>query len=186
MRKEDFNILIADDDPSVRDLVADFLSSEGYTVDTAADGEEAVEKVLYSSYPLVIADIRMPGASGLQVLEKVLSRDPDASVILITAYATLDSAIKAVEDGAYDYVMKPFRMDELAVTVGNAFLKAGLLEENRYLLSKIRNDNGGDPLERLERLSRLRTNGVVTEDEFTALKEKVIDGIHAKPAGPGC
>jgi len=176
MEKKDFRVLIADDDESVRDVVADVVAREGYTVDTAEDGSEALSKILHGGFHLIITDLKMPGASGLEILKQTLSLDPDASVVIITAYATLHSALEAVKEGAYDYVTKPFRLDEMLVTVGNAFKRAQLIEQNRFLLGKLRGGvQDGDTLTRLERLAKLRELGVLDEAEFRELKARILE-----------
>lgn len=179
MEKSDFRILIADDDSSVRDVVRDMLMREGYVVDQAVDGRDAQGRILAGSYHLIITDLMMPGADGLSVLKSALSLDPDTSVVIITAYATLQSALEAVREGAYDYVTKPFRLEEMLVTVGNAYKRTRLIQQNRFLLGKLKEQgrNPNDPVVRLERLSKLKEHGFVDEDEFYALKEKVIDAI---------
>lgn len=183
MEKNDFRILIVDDDESVREVVCDMLSREGYFVDVAQDGRDAQARILEGSYHLIITDLMMPGADGLEVLKSALSLDPDTSVIIITAYATLQSALEAVREGAYDYVTKPFRLEEMLVTVGNAFKRAKLIEQNAFLLGKLKEMGRikNDPVQRLERLSKLKNQGFVDEEEFYALKEQVIDSLDGNP-----
>jgi two-component system response regulator PilR (NtrC family) len=177
MEKRDFRVLIADDDESVRDVVADIITREGYKVDTATDGNQAMDRILHGRFDLIITDLKMPGASGLDVLKRALSLDPDTSVVIITAFATLQSALEAVHEGAYDYVTKPFRLEEMLVTVGNAFKRTQLIAQNRFLLEKLRGgSDNGDTISSLERLARLRELGVVDEEEFARLKEKIMNG----------
>lgn len=172
---------MADDDESVRNLVADIISREGYSVETANDGSEALNKVLHGGFHLIITDLKMPGASGLEILKRTLTLDPDASVVIITAYATLHSALEAVKDGAYDYVTKPFRLEEMLVTVGNAFKRASLIEQNRFLLGKIRGGEGDcDTLNSLERLVKLKELGVLAEPEFNDLKSRILKAAKEK------
>jgi len=175
MEKSDFRVLIADDDESVRDVVKDVIAREGFTVTSASDGTDALSKILHGGFHLIISDLKMPGASGLEILKRSLSLDPDASVVIITAYATLHSALEAVKEGAYDYVTKPFRLDEMLVTVGNAYKRAQLIEQNRFLLGKLRGGvNEGDTLSSLERLVKLKELGVLNEGEFAELKERIL------------
>ena len=176
-------ILIVDDDESVRDVVKDMLVREGYVVDVAVDGRDAQARILEGAYHLIITDLMMPGADGLEVLKSALSLDPDTSVIIITAYATLQSALEAVREGAYDYVTKPFRLEEMLVTVGNAFKRTKLIEQNHFLLGKLKEVGRmkNDPVRRLERLSKLKAQGFVNEDEFYALKAEVIDTVNENP-----
>lgn len=182
MEKSDFRVLVADDDESVRDVVNDVIAREGYTVTSAPDGTEALSKILHGAFHLIITDLKMPGASGLEILKRSLSLDPDASVVIITAYATLHSALEAVKEGAYDYVTKPFRLDEMLVTVGNAFKRAQLIEQNRFLLGKLRGGvNDGDTLSSLERLVKLKELGVLDETEFAELKERILADSRKAP-----
>lgn len=183
MEKNEFRIMVVDDDESVREVVRDMLVREGYVVDTAVDGRDAQARILAGGYHLIITDLMMPGADGLEVLKSALSLDPDTSVIIITAYATLQSALEAVREGAYDYVTKPFRLEEMLVTVGNAFKRTKLILQNHFLLGKLKEaaSRKYDPVQRLERLSKLRAQGFVNDDEFFALKERVIDTIHDAP-----
>jgi len=183
MEKNDFRILVVDDDESVREVVKDMLTREGFVVDTATDGRDAQARILGGAYHLIITDLMMPGADGLEVLKSALSLDPDTSVIIITAYATLQSALEAVREGAYDYVTKPFRLEEMLVTVGNAFKRTKLIQQNHFLMGKLKEANirQYDPVKRLERLSKLKEQGFVNDDEFFALKEKVIDSLDEAP-----
>ncbi len=175
MEKEEFRILVADDDESVRDLLSDIIIREKYTVETAADGSEALTRILHSQFHLIITDLKMSGATGLEILKRAVSLDPDTSVVIITAYATIQSALKAVKEGAYDYVTKPFRMDEMLVTIGNAYRRAQLIEQKNSLLANIRGKRKeDDPLNSLERLVKLKKMGAIDESEFAALKNRVI------------
>ncbi len=184
MEKHDFKILVADDDESVREVVSDIISREGFAVDSAEDGTDALTKILKGRYHLIITDLKMPGADGLEILKRSLSLDPDTSVVIITAYATLQSALEAVKEGAYDYVTKPFRLEELLVTVGNAFKRAQLIDQNKFLLDKLRGeDTRLDSLNSLERLARLKESGIIDDAEFMALKSKIMDSLHGSNAG---
>ena len=175
MEKDEFRVLVADDDESVRDLVSDIVIREGYTVETAADGSEALTRILNSRFHLIITDLKMPGATGLAILKRALSLDPDTSVVIITAYATIKSALEAVKEGAYDYVTKPFRMDEMLVTVWNAYKRAQLIDQNHSLLANLRGKRkGNNMLHSLERLAKLKKLGVLDDPEFIALKNKII------------
>ena len=186
MDKSEFKILVADDDENVMEVVRDMLTREGYIVEVAVDGRDAQARILEGAYHLIITDLVMPHVDGLTVLKSALSLDPDTAIIIITAYATLQSALEAVREGAYDYVTKPFRLEEMLVTVGNAFKRAKLIQQNKFLLGKLREsgNNKGDPVTRLERLSKLKDGGFVSEDEFYALKGQVIDTFYENSEGP--
>jgi len=106
-------ILIVDDEKSMRDFLKILLSKEGYEVVTAADGEEALNVLADTTVNLVISDIRMPGIDGLELLATIKDRDDDIPVIMITAFASPNDAVQAMKSGAYDYISKPFNVDEI-------------------------------------------------------------------------
>ena len=110
-------ILIVDDEKIVRESLFHWFEEEGYDVSTAENGEEALKKFEKGKYDLFLLDMKMPGISGLELLKKIKEADADSIVILITAFASVPSAITALKDGAYDYVTKPVDPDELAVVL---------------------------------------------------------------------
>lgn len=131
-------ILIVDDERSMREFVSILLRKQGYTVELATSGEEAVEALDQQDFDLVLTDLKMPGISGLEVLEHAKRRDPSTQVILMTAYATSDTAVQAMKRGARDYVTKPFKVDELLVQVEKALEVRHLERENFYLKQELR------------------------------------------------
>ncbi len=106
-------ILVVDDDESLREFLEILLQKEGYRVVTAATGEEALERLDEEDVSLVISDIRMPGMDGVSLLKAIKGRWPEIPVVLITAFASMDSAVDAMKEGAWDYLTKPFRIEEL-------------------------------------------------------------------------
>jgi len=110
-------ILIVDDELIVRESLGGWLERDGHTVDKAASGEEALEKCANTRYDILLLDIKMEGMSGLDVLKKVKENDPDVSVVMITAYGSIPSAIEAMKSGAHEYLLKPFDPDELIVLI---------------------------------------------------------------------
>src|SRR5262245_26446818 len=106
-------ILIVDDEPSIRKVLTAHLHKFGYEVDAAVDGDEAISRLRNDLYHLVVSDLRMPGTDGMALLAWVQDNQPGLPVILITAHGTVDSAVQALKQGAYDYVSKPFDRDEL-------------------------------------------------------------------------
>jgi DNA-binding NtrC family response regulator len=110
-------ILIVDDELIVRESLGGWLERDGHTVDKAASGEESLEKFEKTHYDIILLDIKMEGMSGLDVLKKVKELDPDVSVVMITAYGSIPSAIEAMKSGAYEYLLKPFDPDELMVLI---------------------------------------------------------------------
>jgi two-component system NtrC family response regulator len=126
-------ILVVDDDASQRRLIEFWLKEEGYDVATAPDGHGGLQEFTEKSPALVITDIRMPGLSGLDLLGRIKSLNPDTPVILITAFGTVGDAVGAMKLGAADYVLKPLNPEELKVNVQRALQHQQLLDENRYL-----------------------------------------------------
>ena len=130
-------ILIVDDERIVRDSLKHWFEDEGYSIETAEDGQIALKKFDKGKYDLMLLDMKMPGMSGLELLEKVKKIDVDVIVILITAFASVPTAIQALKLGAYDYVTKPVDPDELNHLVKNALEKKKLKSENVALKEKI-------------------------------------------------
>jgi len=134
-----FRVWIADDDDDFREALGKSLAQEKRSIRLFANGEELIEALKRdSSFDIIIADLLMPVVDGLQVLEKARKSNPDGVVIIMTGYASLDTAIQAIRGGAYDYIRKPFKLDELEVIVKNAGEKIALIRENRRLLQKLK------------------------------------------------
>ncbi|MGB5107045.1 MAG: sigma-54 dependent transcriptional regulator [Candidatus Zixiibacteriota bacterium] len=130
-------ILLADDDSALRRVLEFKLKKHGYDVVAVCDGEEALTRVKDNSYDLLLADIRMPKLTGIELLEKVRSVEPSLKVILMTAYATVPQAVEAVKLGAFDYLTKPFEDDQLLLTIEKALKFKRLEDENRRLKSEL-------------------------------------------------
>ena len=126
-------VLIVDDEKSMRDLLSITLEKEGYDVETAAGGELAIEMLHREMVDAVITDLRMPKVDGLQVLRAAKESSPDIAVIVITAVASTETAVEAMKLGAYDYITKPFKLDEVNLIVRNALERKRLRDENLYL-----------------------------------------------------
>ena len=110
-------ILIVDDELIMRESLCGWLERDDYQVDTAASGEEALAKLAQSRMDIMLVDIKMEGISGLEVLQAVKESDPDVAVVMITAYGSIPTAIEAMKNGAYDYMLKPFDPNELGVLI---------------------------------------------------------------------
>ncbi|NBV51864.1 response regulator, partial [bacterium] len=106
-------ILVVDDEESIREFFQIMLKREGYEVIAAANGREGLEALKKSQVDMIISDIQMPEVSGLEFLTKVKEQDPDAVVVMITAFGSTETAIEAMKLGAHDYVQKPFKIDEV-------------------------------------------------------------------------
>ncbi len=134
-----FQIWIAEDDDEFRETLGKSLVHENREIHLFSDGGELLEFLKKDpSFDIIIADLLMPGVDGLQVLEKSKKYNPDGTVIIMTGYASLDTAIQAIRGGAYDYIRKPFKLDEIEVIVKNACEKITLVRENRRLLQRLR------------------------------------------------
>lgn len=142
MRSNNFRILITDDDGDLRELLTEAVKNWGYEVSVAKDGEEALRKLRMERYDIVITDLMMPGMDGLTLLKKIKELDKEILVIIITGYATIETAVKAIETGAYDYIAKPFRLDELMIVIKNACERLRLTSQNKALLEELRTAYG--------------------------------------------
>ncbi|MDA8215879.1 MAG: endopeptidase La [Nitrospiraceae bacterium] len=116
-------ILVVDDEEIARKNLTHILTKENYAVAIASDGEEASKELEASEFDVVITDLKMPGMDGMEILEKIRTRHPDTKVIMITGYATVPSAVEAMQKGAFHYISKPFKLDEVRSTVRNALEK---------------------------------------------------------------
>ena len=127
------SILVVDDEEIVRDSLASWLQEDGYRVDTAPDGPTALAKLAQQPYDILLVDLKMPGMDGMQVLAQAKSLQPDAPLIIMTAYATVDTAVQAMKQGAYDYLVKPFEAEELSLLIGKLTDTQALRRENVLL-----------------------------------------------------
>ncbi len=131
-------IHIIDDEPIIHEVLGDLLTAEGYEVEMSSSGEEALTKHSSQAFDLVLLDLLMPGMDGIEVLKKLKKIDPYAVITIITAYASVESAISAMKTGAFDYVQKPFKHDELLLTVRRAIEHRRLQEENLRLKDELK------------------------------------------------
>ncbi|MFZ0241398.1 MAG: sigma-54 dependent transcriptional regulator [Desulfobacterales bacterium] len=126
-------ILIVDDERIMRESLADWLARDGYAVETAASGEEALDKSKVTRYDIMLVDIKMGGMSGMEVLRQVKSEDADVAVVMITAYGSVSTAIEAMKNGAHDYLLKPFDPNEMGLLIEKIISQQAQLRENVYL-----------------------------------------------------
>ncbi len=187
MEKKGIKILVVDDDEIIRDVIASLLSGEGYSIRPARDGLEAKSILETEKIDLIITDLRMPGADGIEVLKEAVKRDPNRAVIILTAYGTLDTALKAIGGGAYDYMTKPFKMEELIIRVNHACERTLQLMKIKALSKCLREILGGivmfkrsearhpriimDWVDHIEHLANL---DVLDKAEASLIKERLI------------
>ncbi len=133
------DVLIVDDEPEIRELLVESFRDHGFETSTAADGRAAISAIERdpSRYRLIITDLQMPGADGLAVLRAAKAANPSCYVVIVTGYASLDSAIQAVRHGAYDYLTKPFSMGQIDVLVQRMTDRLALEAENRQLARQL-------------------------------------------------
>ncbi len=132
MNKTSAHLLVVDDDPVTVDLLKEVLSKEGIEVSTALSGEQAVVLGLDNLFDLVITDVRMGEKDGMEVLRFFKKNAPETTVIMITAFGSIETAIEAIREGAYDYISKPFKLDEIKFTVQRALEQRKLIQENKF------------------------------------------------------
>ncbi len=132
-----YKILIVDDELSVRASLEEWFTEDGFQVVTAESAEDALMKMHSGPYDLILLDIKMPGMDGITLQGKIKEIDPNAMIIIITAYASVDTAVKALKQGAFDYITKPFDPDDLSNLVNNALKQKHLSDENQRLREKI-------------------------------------------------
>ena len=235
MQNDKIDVLIVDDDKTLCKMLEDMLSKEGQlNVTSAHDGLDATQKIKEKKFDLILTDLMMPGVDGIEVLRVAKEIDDNVHVIIVTGFASLETAMEAIKKGAYDYITKPFRLEEIKVAVENVCEKIRLVRENQelvdsltmayndiedlkesrdglnmkvdtinekmeerqgqlvenftslqtlpnglppsYYLRRRRSDKGYVLLE-LEKLGKLRAEGVITEEEFQSCKHKFLRGI---------
>jgi two-component system response regulator PilR (NtrC family) len=137
-------VLVVDDEQSMRELLAIMLRQAGYDVTLADGGEAAVERLKAEAFDLVVTDLRMRKVDGLAVLKAAKEHAPRTVVLVVTAFASTETAVEAMKLGAYDYVTKPFKLDELKLTIGNALERRRLQDENQELKRQLRRERGFD------------------------------------------
>lgn len=131
-------ILIVEDDEKMRQALNEIMVREGYMVDAVDSGEAALTKAGGVNYDLVITDLKLPGIDGMDVLRAIRESRPETCVIIITAYATVDTAVEAMREGAEDYISKPFNLDEIRIVVRRVLEKKTLVEDNRLLRNQLK------------------------------------------------
>jgi DNA-binding NtrC family response regulator len=131
------SILIVDDEESVRDSLYNWFIEDDYQVQCAEDANQALSVLENENFDIILADIKMPGMDGMEMLRRIKSIRQDAIIIIMTAFATVDTAVQALKDGAFDYVTKPFDPDDLSHLIRNAARQITLAEENSLLKERV-------------------------------------------------
>ncbi len=185
-------ILIVDDERSMRDVLSIMLKRAGYDVTVATDGEEAIAQIEKELFDLVITDLKMPKAGGLDVLKAVKECSPDSVVLIITAFASAESAVEAMKLGAYDYLTKPFQVDEVQLNIRNALERRRLATENMLLKREVaaktpetqligNSDAMRKVFDVIKKVADTKSNVLICGESGTG-KELVARAIHANSA----
>ena len=183
-----YRILVVDDELSMRELLEYMLGKKGYQVICAANGKEALERVANDHYDLLLCDIRLGDMTGLEVLKASKKEHPEATVIMISAFATTETAVEAMNQGAFDYVPKPFENKELLQTIANALERKTLEKEKRVIEDELRESVHFDKIvgnsprmlhiyEMIRQVARTRSSVLITGESGTG-KELIARAIH--------
>lgn len=183
------SILIVDDEDSVRDSLYNWFIEDGYRVECAEDARKALSMLESDNFDIILADIKMPGMDGLEMLKRIKALRKESIVIMMTAFATVDTAVQALKDGAFDYVTKPFDPDDLSHLIRNASKQILLAEENEMLRDKVvtlenvedligKSEAMMTVLREIESVSQSNASVIITGESGTG-KELVARAIHA-------
>lgn len=181
-------VLIVDDEQDIRNSLALLFADEGFTAASAENAQSALAHLAKENYGIVLCDIRMPGIDGLELLRRIRDWYPETSVIIMTAYASVETAIQALRNGAYDYIIKPVDFDELMIRVRHIIRHRQILFENTILRSRLKDDDGfsniigqspqmKEVFALIRRIAGTKSNVLITGKSGTG-KELVAKAIH--------
>ncbi len=183
------SILVVDDEESVRDSLSLWFTEDGYRVECAEDAKKALAILETGSFDIILTDLKMPGMDGLEMLQRIKALNKDSIVIVMTAFASVDTAVKALKDGAFDYVTKPFDPDDLSHLIRNATKQISLSHENEVLKKRVDSlENIEDLIGKSEGIRRVlkevesvapTNSSVIITGESGTGKELVARAIHA-------
>ncbi len=185
--KKQTRILLVDDDTTAMSLLKDVLDEKGYSVDMAPDVDSAIEKLEHFNYQAIVTDLKMPGKSGMELLEFSVAHFPEIPVIMLTGYGTIQNAVQALKKGAFDYIAKPVQVDELAIVLKKAIKQKKLQEQNLFLKNQLnklddflygtKNETFSRVFETIESVKNLQTT-ILVEGESGTGKEVIARYIH--------
>jgi len=183
-----YNILVVDDEKNIREGLGKVLALDGYSVLLACDGKEAIQKLDSSGIDLVITDLKMPNLSGEEVLQKAVGMSPSLPVIILTGHGTIENAVQAMKNGAYDYLTKPVNMDRLSLLVQRALSARELMLQHRALQEELqkrnqfsniigKSDSMKKIFEMVQQVAPSRAAVLITGESGTG-KEMIADALH--------
>ena len=187
-KNTNYKILVVDDEKSLREMLSILLERQGYKVKQATDGVAALSMAQENSYDLIISDIQMPKMNGIELLRQLRSQDNNVTMMMVTAFSSTEEAVEAMKLGAYDYITKPFKNDEIRLVIKNALERQQLQQENRQLKQQLgqrfsfQNLIGHSPamaklITLLERVAPSQANVLITGESGTG-KELVAKALH--------
>ena len=156
--RNSIQILVVDDEKIIRDSCCRVLEKEGYSALGSISGEEALVRFDLEQFDLVLLDLKMPGIGGIETLRLLKEMNPEITIIIITGYPSIETAVKAIKLGAYDYITKPFNPDELRIAVNRALERKNLVKENQHLRQQLKSKNDADSI-----IGKSETMGTIYE-----------------------